>query len=122
MHFIPNSVLIQQTVSNASSDGGFSRVEIPFEVSPAANLEQLIESIRLAITDLLKDNEFVDHARVIRIICEEIESNGVQLKAHIFYRADQSRDQISTTILELVNRILREQNALPFMSIALKDR
>jgi len=122
VHFIPNSVLIQQTVSNASSDGGFSRVEIPFEVSPAANLEQLIESIRLAVTDLLKDNEFVDHAKAIRIICEEIESDGVQLEAHIFYRADQSRDQISTVILELVNRILREQNALPFMSIALKDR
>jgi len=122
VHFIPNSVLIQQTVSNASSDGGFSRVEIPFEVSPAANLEQLIESIRLAVTDLLKDNEFVDHTKAIRIICEEIESDGVQLEAHIFYRADQSRDQLSTAILELVNRILREQNALPFMSIALKDR
>jgi len=122
VHFIPNSVLIQQTVSNASSDGGFSRVEIPFEVSPSANLEQLIESIRLAVIDLLKDNEFVDHAKAIRIICEEIESDGVQLEAHIFYRADQSRDQLSTAILELVNRILREQNALPFMSIALKDR
>lgn len=122
VHFIPNSVLIQQTVSNASSDGGFSRVEIPFVVSPAANLAQLIESIRLAVIDLLKDNEFVDHAKAIRIICEEIESDGVQLEAHIFYRADQSRDQLSTVILELVNRLLREQNALPFMSITLKDR
>jgi len=122
VHFIPNSVLIQQTVSNASSDGGFSRVEIPFEVSTSANLEQLIESIRLAVIDLLKDNAFVDHARSIRIICEEIEADGVQLEAHIFYRADQSKDSLSTTVLELVNRILREQNALPFMSIAVRER
>jgi len=122
VHFIPNSILIQQTVSNASSDGGFSRVEIPFEVSPSANLEQLIELIKSAVTDLMKDNAFVDHSRSIHIICEEIESDGVQLEAHIFYRADQSRDRLSTSVLELVNRLLREQNALPFMSIALKDR
>ena len=122
VHFIPNSILIQQTVSNASSDGGFARVEIPFEVSTSANLEQLIETIRLAVIDLLKNNSFVDHARAIRIVCEEIEADGVQLEAHIFYRADQSKDQLATSVLELVNRLLREQNALPFMSITLKER
>ena len=122
VHFIPNSILIQQTVSNASSDGGFSRVEIPFEVSTFADLGQLIEVLSLGVIDLLKDNEFVDHSRSIRIVCEEIESDGVQLEAHIFYRADQSKDQLSTSVLELVNRILREQNALPFMSIAVKER
>lgn len=122
VHFIPNSILIQQTVSNASSDGGFSRVEIPFEVSPTADLQQLIGIITLAIADLLKDDPYIDRARTIRVVCEEIESDGVQLDAQIFYRADQSRDQLSTTVLELVNRLLREHNALPFMSISLKDR
>ena len=122
VHFIPNSVLIQQTVSNASSDGGFLRVRVPFEVSSAANLEELVGMIGSTVTDLLKDNTFVDHSRSIGIVCEEIESDGVQLEAHIFYRADQSRDQLSTSVLQLVNRLLREQNALPFMAIALKDR
>lgn len=122
VHFIPNSVLIQQTVSNLSTDGGYARVEIPFEVSPKANLESLIEIITSKISELVKDDPYVDHSKVVRIVCEEIESDGVELEAHIFYRADQSRDQISTTVLKLVNKLLIDHNALPFMSIEMKGR
>jgi branched-chain amino acid transport system substrate-binding protein len=122
VHFIPNSVLIAQTVSNASSVGGFSRIDIPFAVSSTVDLQQLIEVITLALVDSLKDDPYVDHSRTIRVVCEEIEAEGVQLDAQIFYRADQSRDQLSTTVLKLVNQLLREQNALPFMSISLKER
>jgi potassium-dependent mechanosensitive channel len=122
VHFIPNSILIQQTVSNASSDGGFSRVAIPFKVSPMADLQKLIGIMTPAIADLLGDDPYIDRSRTIRVVCEKIESDGVHLDAQIFYRADQSRDQLATTVLELVNRLLSEHNALPFMSISLKDR
>jgi hypothetical protein len=122
VHFIPNSILIQKAVSNASSSGGYERVEIPFEISPTVNLQLVNEVITAGIGDLLIDNPFVDHTKPIRTVCEQIESSGVQLNVQIFYRADQSADNLSTIVLELVNRLLREQNALPFMSIALKDR
>jgi len=122
VHFIPNSVLIQKTVSNASSSGGYERVQISFGVSPTANLQQINEIITASIGELLIDNPFVDHTKPIRTVCEKIESRGVQLSVQIFYRADQSADLLSTIVLELVNRLLREQEALPFMSIALKDR
>jgi small-conductance mechanosensitive channel len=122
VHFIPNSVLLQQTVSNASSVGGFSRMDIPFAASSTADLQQLIGIITLAIEGSLKDDPYVDHSRSIRVICDEIEADGVQLEAQIFYRSDQSRDQLSTTVLKLVNRLLREHNALPSMAISLKER
>jgi len=122
VHFIPNSVLIQKTVSNASSSGGYERVEIRFGISPIANLKQVNEMILGSVGELLKDNPFVDHTKPIRAVCKEIESRGVQLSVQIFYRADQSSDHLVTIVLELVNRLLREQHALPFMSIALKDR
>jgi small-conductance mechanosensitive channel len=117
VHFIPNSILIQKTVSNASSSGGFERIEIPFGISPTANLQQINEIITTSIGEMLIDDPYVDHSRSIRTVCEEIESRGVQLNVQIFYRADQSSDYLSTIVLELVNRLLREQNALPFMSI-----
>ena len=93
-----------------------------FGISPTANLQQINEIITASIGEMLTDNPFVDHTKPIRTVCEEIESSGVQLNVQIFYRADQSSDQLTTIVLELVNRLLREQHALPFMSIALKDR
>ncbi|QWD77222.1 ABC transporter substrate-binding protein [Polynucleobacter sp. MWH-Svant-W18] len=117
VHFIPNSILIQQTVSNASSNGGYERLEIPFEISPRANLKQINEMITFALADLLGNNPFVDHSRPIRIVCEEIESRGVEMHVQVFYRSDQSADQLSTIVLELVNRVLHEHNALPFMAV-----
>jgi small-conductance mechanosensitive channel len=117
VHFIPNSILIQKTVSNASSSGGYERIEIPFGISPTANLQHINEIITMGIGERLIDDPYVDHSRSIRIVCEEIESSGVQLNVQIFYRADQSSDQLSTVVLETVNRLLRQHNALPFMSI-----
>jgi hypothetical protein len=117
VHFIPNSILIQKTVSNASSSGGYERVEIPFGISPVANLQHIIQVVTVGIGELLTDNSSVDHTRPIRLVCEKIESRGVQINAQIFYRADQSSDHLSTIVLELVNRLLREHHALPFMSI-----
>jgi len=117
VHFIPNSILIQKTVSNASSSGGYERIEIPFGISPTANLQHINEIITMGIGERLIDDPYVDHTRTIRIVCEEIESRGVQLNVQIFYRADQSSDQLSTVVLETVNRLLRQHNALPFMSI-----
>jgi small-conductance mechanosensitive channel len=122
VHFLPNSLLIQQAVTNASSTGGFCRIDIPFAASSTADLQQLIGTITLAIEGSLKDDLYVDHSRSIRVVCDEIEADGVQLEAQIFYRADQSRDQLSTTVLKLVNELLREQNALPFMAISFKER
>jgi small-conductance mechanosensitive channel len=117
VHFIPNSIFIQQTISNASSNGGFERVKIRFEVSPKANLEKINRIITAAIANLLANNPFVDNTRPIRIVCKEMESKGVEMHVQIFYRADQSEDQLSTAVLELVNRLLRENNALPFMAV-----
>lgn len=122
VHFLPNSLLIQQAVTNASSTGGFCRIDIPFAASSTADLQQLIGTITLAIEGSLKDDLYVDHSRSIRVVCDEIEADGVQLEVQIFYRADQSRDQLSTTVLKLVNELLREQNALPFMAISFKER
>jgi small-conductance mechanosensitive channel/ABC-type branched-subunit amino acid transport system substrate-binding protein len=117
VHFIPNSIFIQQTIANASSTGGFERLEIPFEISPKANLKKINEVVSIALADLLANNPFVDHLRPIRVVCEEIESRGVEMYVQIFYRADQSADQLSTVVLELVNKVLRENNALPFMAV-----
>ena len=122
VHFIPNSIFIQQTISNASSNGGFERLEIPFEISPKANLEEINRIITTALANLLANNPFVDHTRPIRLVCEEIESQGVEMHAQIFYRSDQSEDQLSTAVLELVNRLLRENNALPFMAVEFSNQ
>ena len=100
----------------------FLGVDIPFAANSTADLQQLIGIVTLAIEGSLKDDPYLDHSRSIRVICDEIEADGAQLEAQIFYRSDQSRDQLSTTVLKLVNGLLREHNALPSMAISLKER
>jgi len=121
VHFIPNSILIQQTVSNASSNGGYTRFDIPFETSAAADLEMLIKLIAGELGNHLLRDSSLDASKPIRVICRKIESVGAKLEAQIFYRAESSEEYLSTTVLQIVNKILRENNALPMMAVSIED-
>jgi branched-chain amino acid transport system substrate-binding protein len=121
MHFIPNSIVLVQIISNASTKGGYVRVEIPFEISSIANLKEIIDLVAYEVTQTLLQNEFVDHKKQVRIHCQQIEADGVEMIAHVYFRSDQSQDNLRTSVLEVVNRVLRQKDALPFTPITISN-
>jgi len=117
VHFIPNSILLKYVLSNASLKGGFTRFDVKFEINASSNLESVISEVSEGVSNLLAHNEYVDQTKPIRIVCEEVNSNGAKMIAQMYYRADQSRDNLKTKVLEVVNELLRKANASPAMSV-----
>ena len=121
VHFIPNSVFIQKAVANSSIDGGYPRVDIKFEISASANLAQIIELCTITLNNALVNDIFVAPSHSIRVICTEIDSEGAELEVQVRYRADQSRDALSTKVLEICNQVARQNNAVPNMYITIQN-
>jgi len=121
VHFIPNSILLKYVLSNASLKGGYTRFDVKFEINASSDLEKVIDEVSEGVSTALASNEFIDKTKPIRIVCEEVTSNGAKMIAQMYYRADQSRDNLKTKVLEIVNLLLRKANASPAMSIQFKN-
>jgi len=98
---------------------GYTRIEIPFEVSSSANLSDLVERVAQEVTDVLLNDPGVDPNRAVRVICVNFEADSAQMAAQVFYRADASEDSLKTRVLQTVSTVLRRHDALPTMKIAL---
>jgi small-conductance mechanosensitive channel/ABC-type branched-subunit amino acid transport system substrate-binding protein len=119
IHFVPNSTIVQHTLSNFSMRDGYTRIEIPFEVSSSANLSDLVERVAQEVTEVLVNDPGVDPNRAVRVICVNFEADSAEMAAQVFYRADASEDSLKTRVLQTVSTVLRRHDALPTMKIAL---
>lgn len=119
IHFVPNSVVFQHVVTNRSLRGGYSRVDIPFEISSAVDLQRVIEAVTKAVAAELATDEGVDPSKPIRVICNEIDSDKAEAVAQVFYRADRSLDTLSTKVLQSVSAVLLKLDAMPVRQVAL---
>ena len=119
VHFVPNSTIVQHTLSNYSMRDGYTRIEIPFEVSSNANLSELVERVAQEVTDVLLNDPGVDPKRSVRVICVNFEAESAEMAAQVFYRSDASEDSLKTRVLQTVSNVLRRHDALPKMQIAL---
>ena len=119
IHFVPNSLLFQTVVTNFSIMRGFTRVEIPFEVSSRTDLSRVIEQVSQRVSELLAGDPSVDDSRPIQLVCTEIEADTVEVVAQVFHHADSSFDTLSTRVLQRVSETLLALDAMPVHKVSL---
>jgi len=120
VHFIPNSICIQNVLSNTSLYQGYYGVDIPFQISTEANIDKIVALILEELQTLLAHNQNVDHLTNSRVHCTEIDSRGTKLFARVFYRSEKSRDEIKTEALGIINKILIREKAYPNVALDLQ--
>jgi hypothetical protein len=55
----------------------------------------------------------VDTSRPIKVVCQDIEADSVEMAVQVFYKAASSSDELKTVVLSAVNEVLIRENALP---------
>jgi potassium-dependent mechanosensitive channel len=119
VHLIPNSVLLQNVVSNFTSSSGYTRVEIPFRISGTANMADIVQVVTQAVTAEISHEAGVDATRPIKIVCQEISAESVQMSVQVYITPVYSKDTLVTKILMLVSHVLQTNNAIPVMHLSL---
>jgi small-conductance mechanosensitive channel len=119
IHFVPNSLVFQHVVSNRSLSGGYTRIDIPFEISSTVELSRVLDAVTAAVADVLSKDEHVDASKPIRVICTEIDSDKAQAIAQVSYSADRSVEGLSTKVLQTVSAVLLKLDAMPVRQVAL---
>lgn len=121
VHFVPNSMIVTNTLSNFSMNQGFTRAVVPFEVSSSADLQAIVEIVAQGVSAALSNDPGVNHNRPIQIVCTDLEGGNVEMEAQVFYRADMSLDSLRTRVLQTVSSILQHHDALPMLTYQLAD-
>ena len=111
IHFIPNSVVATQILSNLSMAKGYVRVEIPFSISARINFAHIRPMIIRCVDAALLNNPDIDHSRHAKIILEGLEDERLRCAVQIFYAADKSTDSLRTIIIDAIRQSLVEENA-----------
>ena len=119
VHFVPNASIVQHVMSNLSLSNGFTRVEVPFEISSGAEVGLVLDTLARAVRDLLSGDPDVDPARPVQLVCREIDGEGTEMAVQVFFRAGRSVDSLSTRILQTVSSVLIRLDALPTRRISL---
>ncbi len=117
VHSIPNSMVFQYVLTNFSARGGYTRIWVPFEVNTRADLSHVIDELASAVSAAVARLSDVDSSRPIRVVCQEIESESVEMAVQVFYKAASSSDELKTVVLSAVNEVLLRENALPSTQI-----
>jgi len=119
VHFVPNSMIVTNTLSNFSMNQGFTRAVVPFEVSSGTDLQAIVEIVAQGVSAALANDPGVNHNRPIQIVCTDLEGGNVEMEAQVFYRADMSLDSLRTRVLQTVSAILQHHDALPMLTYQL---
>ena len=121
VHFVPNSMIVTNTLSNFSMNQGFTRAVVPFEVSSSADLQAIVEIVAQGVSAALSNDPGVNHNRPIQIVCTDLEGGNVEMEAQVFYRSDMSLDSLRTRVLQTVSSILQHHDALPMLTYQVAD-
>jgi small-conductance mechanosensitive channel/ABC-type branched-subunit amino acid transport system substrate-binding protein len=112
VHFIPNSVLATQILSNMSMLRGFMRIEVPFIMAADADADAVIAIVTAAVEDEIANDKNVDHSRSVRIIISSLEAEKLGCIVQIFYEAKQSADSLRSRVLRVVRDTLAREGGL----------
>ena len=111
VHFVPNSIVATQILSNLSLGDGFSRVEIPFVMSAASDVPEILPLILDAVENALKANPAVGHQRPKRVVVGELEDDRLRCIVQVYFKPSQSVDALKTEVLQAVQSVLSAQQA-----------
>jgi small-conductance mechanosensitive channel/ABC-type branched-subunit amino acid transport system substrate-binding protein len=112
-HYIPNSIFATQILSNLSNDQGYIRIEIPFLMAVQVEADRLFRVLIDELKEPLEQVPHVDRSRPVRVQLDGLQEQSVRCVVQIFYSPEVSTDQLKTTVLEVVRRVLVKEDALP---------
>jgi potassium-dependent mechanosensitive channel len=107
-HFVPNSAIATQILSNLSLSDGFTRVDIPFEMSAEIEFDAIRPIILDAIKLKIANSDGVDRNREPRVLLNELHDKTLVGVVQIHYSADRSVDSLRTDVLDAVRQVLNE--------------
>jgi small-conductance mechanosensitive channel len=111
VHFVPNSIVATQILSNLSLSNGFSRIEVPFVMSAGSDVPEILPLILNAVEKTLEGNPWVNHERPIKIVVGDLEDDRLRCTVQVYYAPSQSVDTLRTTVLQAVQSVLSAQRA-----------
>jgi hypothetical protein len=111
VHFVPNSIVATQILSNLSLSNGFSRIEIPFVMSAGSDVPEILPLILNAVEKTLEGNPWVNHERPIKIVVGDLEDDRLRCTVQVYYAPSQSVDTLRTRVLQAVQSVLSAQRA-----------
>ena len=117
VHFVPNSIVATQILSNLSLGNGFSRVEVPFVMSAGSDVPEILPLILSAIEKATLGNTWVNHERPIKIVVGELEDDRLRCVVQVYYAPSQSVDALRTTVLQAVHSVLSAQQAFSMATL-----
>ena len=110
-HFIPNSAIATQVLSNLSVAGGYTRIECSFVVSARVNVGEMLPRIEQVLAQQFADSREFDQERPMKAMIERLEGECVYCVIQAFVSPDASVDQVKTRILETVRLVLLQDEA-----------
>jgi small-conductance mechanosensitive channel/ABC-type branched-subunit amino acid transport system substrate-binding protein len=112
VHFVPNSNIATQVLSNLSLMQGFSRIEIPFSMSARVELDDMIPKLLAAVEVAIAKDPTVDRKRPAKIRIKEIDNQYLKCVVQMFTLSKFSRDSIRSKILDAIRKVLVNEGVL----------
>lgn len=110
-HFVPNSAVVTQILSNLSLSDGFTRVEIPFEMSALSDFSAISPRILQTVNAHIANFDGVDQRRESKVLLTSLENETLLCSIQIYFSSDRSIDRLKTTVLDAIRIVLTENNA-----------
>ena len=110
-HFIPNSAIATQVLSNSSAAGSHIRMECFFVVSAKVNLGEILPTLEQTLSQQFRGSRFISQEKTIKVLIGRLEDSWVQCIIQFFVSPDASTEIIRSEMLETVRKILAEHQA-----------
>ena len=113
LHYVPNSIVATQALSNLLPGQGGTRFDIPFFMDARADVTALLPRLGRAVHDEIFELEGVDAEKSMRVIIDSIENDRVRCMVQVYYSQAFSTDTLRTRVLDRIRLELIACKALP---------
>ena len=112
LHYVPNSIVATQALSNLLPGTGGTRLEIPFIMDARADVTSILPRLSTAVHDEIVELEGVDIGKSMRVVIESLENDRIRCVVQVYYSQAFSTDTLRTKVLDRIRRELIACKAL----------
>jgi small-conductance mechanosensitive channel len=112
LHYVPNSIVATQALSNLLPATGSTRLEIPFIMDARADVTTILPRLTKAVDDEIAELEGVDADKSMRVVIESLENDKIRCVVQVYYSLAFSTDTLRTKVLDRIRRELIASKAL----------
>ena len=112
LHYVPNSIVATQALSNLLPTTGSTRLEIPFIMDARADVTTILPRLTKAVNDEIAELEGVDADKSMRVVIESLENDKIRCVVQVYYSQAFSTDTLRTKVLDRIRRELIASKAL----------